>query len=152
MVLDVLAIGDVGGAACKVGRNRPQGAQGFRAQQGSIAAHAHHEIAVVQLFFTQLGSGTTVEAGCSLGVEAHPPEATAQVCGVDRVKSQVGIATQDAGLHIERVVILLGLLVLVERLTMTQGPLTFALLRAGSSSAHRSSWGDGHFNPLICWP
>src|SRR5690606_2448460 len=58
--------------------------------------------------------------------------------GVDRVEAAVGVDVLDAGAHVERVVVLLGLLVGVEGLAVAVGPLALA-----AGAARRAGGGDG---------
>jgi hypothetical protein len=72
----------------------------------------------------------------------HPAEATAEVGRVDRVEATLGIDVLDASANVERVVVLLGLLVLVQRLAVAQGPLTLTALAADGLGG-RLAGGDG---------
>ena len=133
VVLDVLPVGDVGGVAAEVGGDAAEGPQLRRAEQGAVAAHAHHEVPVVQLVRLERGGLAAVEAGGALGVEAHPAEASAQVGRVDGVEAALGVDVADPGLDVERVVVLLGLLVRVQRLAVAEGPLALTALGAGGA-------------------
>jgi hypothetical protein len=123
VVLDVLPVGDVGGAAGEVGGDAAEGVQLGGAEQGAVGADPHHEVAVVELLLLEEAGLAAVDARLALGVEAHPPEAPAQVGGVDGVEATPGVDVQDAVPHVQRVVVLLGLLVLVQRLGVAQRPL-----------------------------
>ena len=131
VVLDVLPVGDVGGVAREVGRDPAERAQLRRPEQRAVAAHPHHEVAVVELVRLQRGGLAAVEAGGPLRVEAHPAEPAAQVGRVDGVEAALGVDGADPGLDVERVVVLLGLLVGVERLAVAEGPLALAALGRG---------------------
>ncbi len=77
-----------------------------------------------------------VDARLALGVEAHPAEPAAEVGGVDRVETALGVGVEDPVPDVERVVVLLGLLVLVQGLAC--GPATTGPRRAwgGGSRSH----------------
>ena len=76
------------------------------------------------------GSSTAVRPpsmpGLALGVEAPPAEPAAQVGGVDRGEAAVRVDVLDPGPDVERVVVLLGPLVGVERLAVAERPLALA--------------------------
>ena len=143
VVLDVLAVGDVGGAAGEVGADAAEGAQLGGVEQGAVAADAQHEELVVELLLLEHRGLAAVEARSALGVEAHPPEPAAQVGRVDRGEAALGVDVQDPGADVERVVVLLGLLVLVQRLGVAERPLSLATLGAGASGAAESALGAG---------
>jgi hypothetical protein len=130
VVLDVVAVGDVSGVAGVGRRDLAERTQGRAVEDGTVGAHAHHEEPVVELLLLELGGLAAVEARGALRVEAHPAEAAAQVGRVDRVEAAAGVGVEDAVPHVERVVVLLGLLVLVERLGVAERPLTFGALGA----------------------
>ena len=130
VVLDVVAVGDVGGVAAVRRGDLAQRPEGGSVEDRAVGAHAHHEVAVVELLLLELGGLAAVEARCALRVEAHPAEATTQVGRVDRVEAPAGVGVEDAVPHVERVVVLLGLLVLVERLGVAERPLTLGALGA----------------------
>ena len=130
VVLDVVAVGDVGGVAAVRRGDLAQRPEGGRVEDRAVGAHAHHEVAVVELLLLELRGLAAVEARCALRVEAHPAEATTQVGRVDRVEAPAGVGVEDAVPHVERVVVLLGLLVLVERLGVAERPLTLGALGA----------------------
>ena len=143
VVLDVLAVGDVGGAAREVGADAAEGTQLGRVEQLTVAAHAEHEELVVELLLLEHRGLAAVEARGALGVEAHPAEPAAQVGGVDGGEAALGVDVQDARADVERVVVLLGLLVLVQRLGVAERPLSFAALGTGSSGTADASLGRG---------
>ena len=130
VVLDVLAVGDIGGVAGEVDADAAQRAHGLRRQQPAVGADPHHEVAVVELLLLEHRGLASVDAGLALGVEAHPAEAPAQVGRVDRVEAPLGVDVEDPGADVERVVVLLGLLVLVQRLGVAERPLTLSALGA----------------------
>ena len=130
VVLDVVAVGDVRGVPGVRRRRLAEGAELVGAEDLAVGAHSHHEEAVVELLLLELGGLAAVEAGSALGVEAHPSEATAQVGRVDGVEAALGVDVLDAGPDVERVVVLLGLLVLVQRLGVAERPLALAALAA----------------------
>ena len=108
----------------------PSARRAARVEDRAVGAHAHHEVAVVELLLLELRGLAAVEAGRALRVEAHPAEAAAQVGRVDRVEAAAGVDVEDAVPHVERVVVLLGLLVLVQRLGVAERPLTLGALGA----------------------
>ena len=137
VVLDVLPVGDVGGVAGEVGGDAAEGAQLRRAEQRAVAAHPHHEVAVVELVRLEGGGLAAVEAGGALRVEPHPAEPAAQVGRVDRVEAALRVDGADPGLDVERVVVLLGLLVGVQGLAVAERPLALAALWAGAGGRWR---------------
>src|SRR5690606_6029262 len=58
----------------------------------------------------------------------HPAEAAAEVGGVDRVETVLGVDVDDAAADVQPVVVLLEFLVLVERFPVPEGPLALGLL------------------------
>src|SRR5690606_18028622 len=89
------------------------------------------------LFGLERAGLAAVDPGLALGVEAPPTETTAHVTRVDRVEPAVRIDVLDAGAHVERVVVLLGLLVRVEGFAIAEGPLALALLAARAGRCGR---------------
>jgi hypothetical protein len=133
VVLDVLSVGEVGGVAAVLDRQVGDGAQLLEVQLTAVDAHAQHEELVVELLGLQRRGLATVDAGTTLRVQAPPAEASAHVAGIDRVEAAVRVDVLDAGAHVERVVVLLGLLVGVERLAVPERPLALAALLARTS-------------------
>jgi hypothetical protein len=128
--LDVLAVRDIGGVAGEVDPDLTERAYGVRVEQRPVGADPHHEELVVELLLLEHRRLATVEAGSALGVETHPPEPATQVGGVDRGEAALGVDVEDPVADVERVVVLLGLLVLVERLGVAERPLTLGALGA----------------------
>jgi hypothetical protein len=122
--LDVLPVGEVGGAAGVLGRHVGDRAQLVGVQLAAVDAHAQHEVAVVEVLVLQDRGLTAVDPGAALGVEAVPAEPSAQVGGVDGVEAGLGVDADDAVADVESVVVLLVLFVFVERFAITEGPLT----------------------------
>ena len=131
VVLDVLPVGDVGGVPREVGADPAEGVDGGGGEQPAVGADPEHEVAVVELLLLEHGGLAAVDPGLALGVEPHPPEAAAQVGRVDRVEAALGVDVQDARPDVQRVVVLLGLLVLVERLGVAERPLALGTLGPG---------------------
>ena len=104
-------------------------------EQLAVAAHPQHEELVVELLLLEHRGLAAVEAGRALGVEAHPPEPAAQVGRVDRGEAPLRVDVDDPGADVERVVVLLGLLVLVQGLVVAEGPLALAALGTGAARA-----------------
>ena len=130
VVLDVLAVGDVGGVAGEVDADAAQRPHGLGREQPAVGADPQHEVAVVELLLLEHRGLAAVDAGLALGVEPHPAEPAAQVGGVDRVEAALGVDVEDPGADVERVVVLLGLLVLVQRLGVAERPLALRALGA----------------------
>ena len=126
VVLQVLAVGDVGGIAGEFGGDLAQRAQRGRRQGATVAAHPQHEVLGLKDVDVLVAGPGAVVALLTLGVEAPPAETAAQVAFVDAVEAAVGVDVFDAGPNVERVVVLLGLFVGVERLAIAQRPLAFA--------------------------
>ena len=131
VVLDVLAVGDVGGVAGELGGDAAERAQRRGGQRAAVAAHPQHEVLVLEHVGVVVTGPGAVVAGLALGVEAPPAETAAQVALVDALEAAVGVDVLDAGPHVERVVVLLGLLVGVERLAVAERPLAFAAWSLG---------------------
>src|SRR5690606_27472950 len=100
-----------------------------------VDSHPEHEVAVVELLGLEHRGASTVDAGSTLGVEAPPAETAPQVSGVDRVEPALGVDVLDPRADVETVVVLLGALVGVQRLAVTELPLALA------ASAPRRSGG-----------
>ena len=130
VVLDVLAVGDVGGVAGEVDADRAERADGIVREQRAVGADPHHEELVVELLLLEHRGLAAVEARSALRVEPHPPEPAAQVGRVDRGEAALGVGVEDPVADVERAVVLLGLLVLVQRLGVAERPLALAALGA----------------------
>ena len=152
VVLDVLAIGEVGGVAGELGGDVGDGTQLLEVELSAVDAHSHHEVLGVELFGLEGRGLAAVDAFLALRVEAPPAEATAQVSAVDRGEAAVRVDVLDTGADVERVVVLLGLLVGVQRLAVAQRPLALAALGARSTGSgvgtgcwcHEISLEQGH--------
>ena len=129
--LDVLPVGDVGGAPGVPDRDVGDDPQLLRRQLPAVDPDAEHEVAVVELLGLEDGGLAAVDAGPALGVKPVPAEAAAQVGGVDRVEAALGVDVDDPLADVEPVVELLVFLVLVERLAVAERPLPLAALAAG---------------------
>ena len=143
VVLDVLPVGDVGGVAGEVGGDRAEDAQLLGAEQGAVDADAQHEVLVVELLRLQRAGLAAVEPGLALRVEAPPAEPAAQVAAVDGGEAALGVDVLDPRPHVERVVVLLGLLVRVQRLAVAERPLALAALGTGATGAAGAGGGSG---------
>ena len=97
-------------------------------QRAAVDADPEHEVLVVELVRLEGGGLAAVDAGLALGVEAVPAEPAAQVARVDGGEAALGVDVLDPGPDVERVVVLLGLLVGVQRLAVAERPLALALL------------------------
>ena len=95
-------------------------------QGAAVAADPQHEVLVLEHVGVLVTGPGAVIAGLALGVQAPPAETAAQVALVDAVEAILGVDVLDARPHVERVVVLLGLLVGVERLAVAERPLALA--------------------------
>ena len=147
--LDVLPVGDVGGAAGVVAGHLADDAGLLGGERAAVDPDAQHEVLVLELVRLERGGLAAVDAGLALGVEAPPAEPPVQVVAADRGEALLAVDVLDAGAHVERVVVLLEPLVGVERLGLTQRPLALASdLRCtpGTIGPHSGVSGIGH-NP-----
>jgi hypothetical protein len=126
VVLHVLAVADVGGVAGELGRDLAQRAQRGIGQRPAVTAHPHHEVVGLEDVGVLIAGPGAVVALLALRVQTHPAHPAAQVLLVDAVEALLGVDVQDAGAHVQRVVILLELLVGVERLAIAELPLALA--------------------------
>ena len=148
VVLDVLPVGHVGGVTGVVRGDLAQRPDRGGREERTVGAHAHHEELVVELLLLEHRGLAAVEARGTLRVEAHPAEPPAQVGRVDRGEAALGVDVQDPGPHVERVVVLLRLLVLVQRLGVAERPLALTALGTRTGSSLR---GGGHrWLPVPC--
>ena len=141
--LHVLPVGDVGGVAREVDRDLADHPQLLGGQGAAVDADPEHEVLVVELVRLERGGLAAVDAGLALGVEAVPAEASAQVARVDRGEAAVGVDVLDPRPHVQRVVVLLGLLVRVQRLAVAERPLALARGGAGWRAAGVGGRGSG---------
>ena len=140
VVLDVLAVGDVGGVAGEVRADRCRA----RARRRRRAAAPSERTRIMKNSSSSSSSSSIAvlppsKPGRALGVEAHPAEPAAQVGGVDRGEAALGVDVEDPVADVERVVVLLGLLVLVQRLAVAERPLTLAALGARDLGVARAA-------------
>ncbi len=142
--LDVLPVGDVGRAACVGRADLTDRAELVGRQLAAVDAHPHHEVLGVELLRLEGAGLPAVETRLALRVEPHPAEPSAEVGPVDGGEAALGVDVLDARPDVERVVVLLGLLVLVQRLVVAESPLALAALLArapGAAGAGRRSGG-----------
>ena len=92
----------------------------------AVAAHPHHEVLGLEDVGVLVAGPGAVVALLTLGVQAHPAHPAAQVLLVDAVEALLGVDVDDAGPHVQGVVVLLELLVRVERLAIAERPLALA--------------------------
>ena len=121
--LDVLAVGDVGGAAGEVVGDRAQYPQLLAAQAATIQAHPLQEVAVGELGGIQLGGAAAIDSLLALGVQAPPAETAVEVIGRDALVAAGTVDVHDPVAHRQRVPVLLEGLVVIERLAPVEGPL-----------------------------
>ena len=121
--LDVLPVGDVGGAASEVVGDRAEHPQLLAAQAPTVQAHPLHEVAVGQFGDVQLGSAAAVDPLLALGVETPPAETAVEIVGCDALVAAGTVDAHDPVAHRQRVPVLLEGLVVIERLAPVEGPL-----------------------------
>jgi hypothetical protein len=132
VVLDVLAVGDVGRVA-RVGlRHLADDRELLGRDRAAVDADAEHEVLVVELLRLERGGAAAVDAGLALGVEAVPAETAPQVGRVDAGEPGVGVDVLDAVADVERVVVLLAPLVGVEGLAVAERPLPLTASRVAA--------------------
>ena len=110
----------------ELGGDAAEGAQRGGGQRAAVAADPQHEVLVFEHVGVLVTGPGAVVAGLALGVQAPPAETAAQVALVDGLEAALGVDVLDARPHVERVVVLLGLLVGVERLAVAERPLALA--------------------------
>src|SRR5215203_873898 len=138
--LDILPIGDVGGVAGKVDGDLADHAQLLGCQRTAIDPYPEHEVLVVQLRGLQGRGLSAVDSRAPLSVEPVPAEAPPEVGRIDRREAALRVDVLDPLTDQERMVVLLGLLVGVERLAVAQGPLALALLPTRGRRTRRPGW------------
>ncbi len=77
--LEILPIGDVGGAAGEVTRDPGQRADLLGAERAAVQPDPHHEVTVGQLVGGQLGGPGTVDALAALGIKTPPAHPAMQI-------------------------------------------------------------------------
>ncbi len=140
VVLDVLPVRDVRGVA-RVGlADLAEGAQLLGGQRPAVEPDAEHEVAVVELLGLQHRGAAAVDPRLALGVQPPPAHAAAQVGRVDGVEPALAVDRLDPGTDVQPVVVLLGALVRVERLAVSELPLALAALARQDSSGPSVWW------------
>jgi hypothetical protein len=129
--LDVLPVGDVGHVAAVLGGDLADDPQLLVGEAAAVDADAQHEVRRLELLGLQHGRLAAGDALRPLRVQAVPAEAAAQVAAVDRVEPALSVDVDDPLLDGQRVAVLLGLLVLVERLAVAERPLALSAPSAG---------------------
>jgi hypothetical protein len=129
--LDVLPVGDVGGVTGVGLRDVGDRAQLLGAEQAAVAAHAQHEVLVVELLRLERAGPAAVDPRSALGVEAPPAHPAAQVRRVDGGEPAGGVHGLDAVPDVEAVVGGLERLVGVERSGAAQRPLAVVAAVSG---------------------
>ena len=140
--LDVLAIGDVGGAAGEVVGDRAQYAKLLAAQAPTVQTHPLQEVAVGELGGIQPGRAAAVDSLLALGVQTPPAETAVEVVGCDGLVAAWAVDVHDPVAYRQRSPVLLEGLVVIERLAPVEGPLA---VRPGlARRAHGADrWRDG---------
>src|SRR5699024_11247148 len=105
---------DVGGVAGELGRHPGDHAQLLGGQRAAVDAHAHHEVLVLELVGGELGRPRALDPLLALGVQAHPAESPGEVVGADGTEALTRVDVVDALLDVERIVLGLELLFVVE--------------------------------------
>src|SRR5690606_28143437 len=145
VVLHVLALGDVSGIAAGPGGGLASGTQLRHStrhalaagpplrdiQRTAVAADPQHEVPGFEHIDLLVAGPGAVVTLLALGVQAPPAETSAQIALVDTVEPVLGVDVLDPGPDVERVVVLLGLLVRVERFPIAERPLALG------AAAHR---------------
>ena len=122
VVLDVLPVADVGGAAGELVADVGEHPQLGQGQRAAVEPHPQHEVLVGELGVVELGRAAAVDAGLALGVQAPPAEPAAEVLRRDRGEALPGVDLLDALADVEAAVLLLPHLVGVERLACRRRP------------------------------
>jgi hypothetical protein len=87
VVLNVLAVGDVGGVTGELGGDFSDGAKCGQRQRTAVAAHPHHEVlGLEQVGVLVAGPGAVVTL-FTLGIQTHPAHPSTQVLLVDAVEA-----------------------------------------------------------------
>src|SRR6202167_3439359 len=136
MELHIFPIADIGGVASELGRDLTQGAQRGGRHRLAIGAHAHHEVLGLDGVNVIIAGPGTVVALLTLGVKTHPAEAAPQIRLVYAVETLFGIDIFDAIPHIERRIVMLDLLGVIERLAISQRPLALTASLDGTGYGH----------------
>ena len=152
--LDVLPVGDVGGAAGVVAGHLADDAGLLGGEGAAVHPDAEHEVLVLELVRLERGGLAAVDARLALGVEPPPAEPPVQVVAADRGEALLAVDVLDAGADVERVVLLLEPLVGVQRLGLAEGPLALAPhLRCAPGTVGPGSVGSGiGHNPKFDMP
>ena len=132
VVLDVLAVGDVGGVAGELGGDLAERAQRGRGQRPAVAAHPHHEVLGLEDVGVLVAGPGAVVALLALGVEA-PSSASGRAdpaCRCCRSPAWSRCSSMRARTF-SGVVVLLELFVRVERLAIAELPLALAAWALG---------------------
>ena len=124
VVLDVLPVADVGGAAGEVVAEVGEHPQLGQGQRPAVEAHPQHEVLVGQLGVVELRGAPAVDAGLALGVQPPPAEPAAEVLRRDGGEALLAVDLLDPLADVEAAVLLLPRLVGVERLAAVERPLT----------------------------
>ena len=98
--LDVLPIGHVCCVAAELDRDLADDPELFAGQCTTVDADPEHEVLVVEFPRLQRRGLTTVDTGPTLGIEAVPAEAPAQVRRVDRSETALGVDVLDPLTHL----------------------------------------------------
>ncbi|SII87603.1 Uncharacterised protein [Mycobacteroides abscessus subsp. abscessus] len=130
MELDVLPVGEVGGAAGELVGDVGDRAQLLGREPAAVDAHAEHEVLVLELVRLEGGGPPAVDARLALGVETPPAEAAVEVIGVDRREAGLRVDLFDPCTDVEAVVLGFEHLVAVERFAAVDLPLPVGLLRS----------------------
>src|SRR5699024_7560882 len=109
----------------------------------AVDAHAHHEVLVLELVGGELGRPRALDPLLALGVQAHPAESPGEVVGGDRTEALTRVDVEDALPDVERIVLGLELLVVVEGHLAVDLPLPLGLGGTRGTSG-TGGLGTGH--------
>ena len=131
VVLDVLPVADVCGAARELVADVGEHAELAQGQGAAVEPDPEHEVLVGELGVVELCGTSPVDPRLALSVEAPPAEPAAEVLGRDGGEALPGVDLLDPLPDVEAAVLLLPRLVGVERLAAVDGPLTVGAARTG---------------------
>src|SRR5690606_4446875 len=100
---DVLPVRDVGRAAAELLRDPCDRAQLAQVQRAAVAAHAEHEVLVLELVRLEGGRPAAVDPGLALRVEPPPAHTSTQVVTGDRREPLACVHGLDALADVEAV-------------------------------------------------
>ena len=142
MQLDVLPVSDIGGVPGEFDRNLTDNAELLGSEGSAIDADPQHEVLVIELPRLERCGLATINARPALGIQPVPPETPTQIAGINGGEAAQGVNVLDTRTDVEGIVVFLGLLVGIERLPISERPLSFTLFATWSGGS-RSRGGGG---------